>query len=143
LDVVQVLSELQKTISTLQERQEKMLRALTISDNFVMEEQKQEWRQGKDNGRFRIPYLSEDPSHPFMGERKLFSLSLGQQAFSSGSKPAMPSEFDGNCSKGRAFLNSIQWYMLVQGYRFHDVTCKVTVASINKQRQNIDNCLRV
>jgi hypothetical protein len=39
---------------------------------------------------------------------------------SNGPKPAQPAEFDGDRAKGRAFLNSVKWYMRSKGVEFRD-----------------------
>jgi hypothetical protein len=38
----------------------------------------------------------------------------------SGPKPATPSDFDGDRTKGRAFLNSVKWYLRSRGHEFRD-----------------------
>jgi hypothetical protein len=37
-----------------------------------------------------------------------------------GSKPAVPSDFNGDRTKGRSFLNSVKWYMRSKEHKFRD-----------------------
>jgi hypothetical protein len=43
-----------------------------------------------------------------------------KRKITSGPKPAQPTEFDGERIKGRAFLNSVKWYMRSRGDEFRD-----------------------
>ncbi|HEV7737125.1 MAG TPA: hypothetical protein VGO47_07115 [Chlamydiales bacterium] len=43
-----------------------------------------------------------------------------RQESRSGPKPAAPSDFSGDRTKGRAFLNSVRWYMHSCGHEFRD-----------------------
>ncbi|HEV7736750.1 MAG TPA: hypothetical protein VGO47_05175 [Chlamydiales bacterium] len=38
-----------------------------------------------------------------------------------GPKPATPSDFDGDRTKGRGFLNSVKWYLRSRGHEFRDL----------------------
>jgi hypothetical protein len=44
-----------------------------------------------------------------------------KQGTQKGPKPAMPKEFDGSRATGRAFLNSVKWYLRSRGHEFRDL----------------------
>src|SRR5215813_8420998 len=124
VDVIQAISVLQEHISTLQERQEKILETLSVRD---LRRSTQVSEEG-DLPALAPPPVLEDRLHDFNreGDFRHCSMlpvvpSLGSR-YASGPKPAMPSEFDGSRSTGRAFLNSVLWYMRVKGHEFTNVT---------------------
>src|SRR5215813_12235713 len=123
VDVIQAISVLQEHISTLQERQEKMLEVLSVHD---LRRSTQVSEEG-DLPALAPPPVLEGNLHDLNceGFRHCSLLPVVPSSgsrYTSGPKPAMPSEFDGSRSTGRAFLNSVLWYMRVKGHEFTNVT---------------------
>ncbi|HEV7738307.1 MAG TPA: hypothetical protein VGO47_13160, partial [Chlamydiales bacterium] len=99
-EVAQVLTALQEQVIRMQEQQGEMLQVLT--DSGII-------------GRMTRPNeTTNSPVPPPVMEAPLATHPNGR----SGPKPATPSDFDSDRSKGRAFLNSVKWYLRSRGHEF-------------------------
>jgi hypothetical protein len=99
--IMQTLLGLQEQVMRMQERHDEVLGVLQnnglIGTRGVIE---------NIETRAHIP-TPDVPTHPLQPTR-------------AGPKPALPSDFDGDRTKGRAFLNTVKWYLRSRGQEFRD-----------------------
>jgi hypothetical protein len=101
-EMMQTLRALQEQVLQMQERHEEALRNVEVRMN------------------------TKPPSSPISDAlMKEGELSHYKKKVASGPKPAQPAEFDGERTKGRAFLNSVKWYMRSRGEEFRDDAHKI------------------
>jgi hypothetical protein len=95
----QTLIAIQEQIMQMQEKHDNVLRVLH-STGII--------KSGNTDEPQRSPTTSEQ--HP-----------VQQAVKHTGPKPATPSDFDGDRTKGRSFLNSVKWYLRSRGHEFRDL----------------------
>jgi hypothetical protein len=104
--IVQTLAALQEQIMRMQERHEAVFKNL------------QEQGMLRDEN-----YIPQGESH--VHAPVPMETTLSPREGRTGPKPAAPADFEGDRTKGRAFLNSVQWYMRSRGHEFRDTDHKV------------------
>jgi hypothetical protein len=98
-EIIQTLRALQEQVLRLQERQDKTFRRMDTNRGGT--------REGMDT-------QEENPLPPNPISTNAQTKPL------TGPKPSLPTDFDGDRTKGRSFLNSVKWYMRSRGNEFRD-----------------------
>jgi hypothetical protein len=96
VEIMQTLKALQEQVLRMQERHDEALRGLGHNA------------------------ATRPPSVPMSDALMRDEEATNSKRVSNGPKPAQPTEFDGDRTKGRAFLNSVKWYMRSKGVEFRD-----------------------
>jgi hypothetical protein len=99
--MAQTLEALQEQIMRMQEHQDLLLQVL------------------KNNGMITTDQATDGTRHTSLPQTE--EVHSDRQAQPKGPKPALPKEYDGNRTGGRAFLNSVKWYMRSRGHEFRNL----------------------